>query len=365
MLQEALYIPGEGVFPLLKPLVGFKAEILSRLERFRYERNVFLMLRFRAANADTSDHVIETLARHGFQGVRADQPEWNITGDVYNPVAVLYCCKHGLALFDEPEEGQAFSPNVAYELGMMHLQRKRCLILRHASLPQVPFDLIKDLHWPYESDSGVRDLIDRWVEEISAEARPAGRPAFVPVDAEALARGGSGLARLSALGLRDVAARPESLDLEALAGSARERIDVAFPLSSALRTVLGGLRRFARETRGEANLLFLDPESDLARVLQPGSAADVAETVEALETTVDGRARATVNLYVSPLVPCPSLLRFDHRMIVSASSGLSSEELPSLLLEQREGPGSLFAAYLHAYTEILRRRARLTWTNRL
>jgi hypothetical protein len=365
MLQEALYIPGEGVFPLLKPLVGFKAEILARLERFPYERNVFLMLRFRAANAGLSDHIIETLARHGFQGVRADQPEWNITGNVYNPVAVLSCCKYGLALFDEPEEGQAFSPNVAYELGMMHLQRKSCLILRHASLPQVPFDLIKDLHWPYERESGVRDLIDRWIEEISGEARPAGRPAFVQVDEEVLARGGLGLARLSALGLRDVAPRPGSLDLEGLVGSARERIDVAFLPSSMLRTVLGGLRRFARETRGEANFLLLDPESDLARVLGPGFATHLTETVETLETIVDDRTRATVSLYVSPLAPCPSLLRFDHRMIVSAWSGLESEELPSLLLEQRDEPGSLFAACLHAYAQILRQHARLRWTNRL
>lgn len=365
MLQEALYIPGEGVFPLLKPLVGFKAEILARLERFPYERNVFLMLRFRAANTDTSDHIIETLARHGFRGVRADQPEWNITGNVYNPVAVLSCCKYGLAVFDEPEEGQAFSPNVAYELGMLHQQRKSCLILRHASLPQVPFDLIKDLHWPYERGSGVRDLIDRWVEEISGEARPAGHPTFVQVDEEALARGGPSLARLSTLGLRDVAPRPGSLDLEVLVDTARERIDVAFPRSSTLRTVLGGLRRFARETRGEANLLVLDPESDLARVLRPGSAADLEETIEALKTIVDDRARATVSLYVSPLSPCPSLLRFDHRMIVSPWSGLETQELPSFLLERRDDPGSLFAAYLHAYTQILRQHARLKWTNRL
>ncbi|HYO16756.1 MAG TPA: hypothetical protein VE685_26460 [Thermoanaerobaculia bacterium] len=365
MLQDALYIPGEGTFPLLKPLVGFKAEILSRLERFPYERNVFLMLRFRTANADLSDHIIETLARHGFQGVRADQPEWNITGNVYNPVAVLSCCKYGLALFDEPEEGQAFSPNVAYELGMMHLQRKSCLILRHASLPQVPFDLIKDLHWPYQSDSGVRELIDRWVGEISGETRPARPPAFVQIDEEALARGGLGLARLSALGLRDVAPRPGGLDIEGLVDSARERVDVAFLPSSTLRSVLGGLRRFARETRGEANLLVLDPGSDLARVLRPGSAADLAETIEALGTLVGDRARATVSLYVSPLAPCPSLLRFDHRMIISACGGLESQELPSLLLEQREDPGSLFGAYLDAYTQILRQHARLRWTNRL
>jgi hypothetical protein len=358
MLHEALYLPGEGVFPLLKPLVGFKAEILARLERFPYERNVFLMLRFRASNADLSDHIVETLARHGFQGVRADRPEWNITNDVYNPVAVLCCCKYGLALFDEPEEGQVFNPNVAYELGLMHQQRKSCLILKHTTLPQIPFDLIKDLHRPYGSHLEVRGLIDRWIDEISGEARPGGgRPSFVRIDEEALARGGPGLARLSDLGLRDLAPRPGSLDLRDLAASARDRIDVAFPLSPAtLRPVLDGLRRFAQETRGEANLLF--PETN-------GSRTGLEEAIGTLEPILDDRARATVSVYVSPLVPGYSLLRFDHRMIVTPWSGLEPEEIPSLLLEQRDEPGSLSAAWLHAYAQILRRHARLKWTNRL
>jgi hypothetical protein len=356
MLHEALYLPGEGVFPLLKPLVGFKAEILARLERFPYERNVFLMLRFRASNADLSDHIVETLARHGFQGVRADRPEWNLTNDVYNPIAVLYCCKYGLALFDEPEAGQTFNPNVAYELGLMHQQRKNCLILKHTSLPQIPFDLIKDLHRPYRSRSEVRGLIDRWIEEISAEARPGGRPVFLQIDEEALARGGPGLARLSRLGLRDLAPHPGSLDLRDLAASARKRIDVVFPLSPAtLRPVLGGLPRFLQETRGEANFLFQDSD---------GSRTGLEETLSALEAVVEGRTRATVSVYVSPLAPGGSLLRFDHRMIVTPWSGLEAE-IPSLLLEQQDEPGSLFNAYLHASTQILRKHARLRWTNRL
>ena len=51
---------------------------------------------------------------------------------------------------------QAYSPNVAYELGMMHSQGKECLIMKHASLPSVRFDLIKDLHEVYDRDLQVR-----------------------------------------------------------------------------------------------------------------------------------------------------------------------------------------------------------------
>jgi hypothetical protein len=99
--------------------------------------------------------------------VRADDAAWNITGNVYNPIAVLYCCKYGIALFDEPEEGQAYSPNVAYELGIMHNQNKKCLILRHKSLPRVPFDLIKDLYVEYDRDLQLREVIERWIGEIT------------------------------------------------------------------------------------------------------------------------------------------------------------------------------------------------------
>lgn len=68
---------------------------------------------------------------------------------------------------DEAEEGQFYSPNVAYELGIMHYQQKDCLILKHANLPNAPFDLLKDLHKPYSKDLQVRRLIADWVTEIS------------------------------------------------------------------------------------------------------------------------------------------------------------------------------------------------------
>jgi hypothetical protein len=125
------------------------------------------MMKFRRSNEALSGYIIENLEKHGMVGVRADAPEWNITGNVFNPIAALYCCKFGLALFDEPEEHQAYSPNVAYEVGVMHYQGKDCLILRHSSLPAVPFDLIKDLHVVYERDLDVKRIISQSVGHIS------------------------------------------------------------------------------------------------------------------------------------------------------------------------------------------------------
>lgn len=165
--ERTLVFPGEGQFELPKPLQGFKREIEKKVSLFPYEHNVFLMMKYRATNRDVADYIAETIKRRGLLVVRADDVQWNITNNVYNPIAVLYCCKYGLALFDEPEKGQTYSANVAYELGMMHLQNKRCMILRHSSLPQVPFDLIKDLYVSYDRDLQLKRIIDRWVDEIT------------------------------------------------------------------------------------------------------------------------------------------------------------------------------------------------------
>jgi hypothetical protein len=168
MTATILEIPGGGSFRLMKALVGFKADLEHRLRRFPYEKNVFLMLKYRPANRPLSDFMEEVLSQHGFRGVRADHPDWNITGNVYNPLAALYCCKYGIALFDEPEMSQSYSANVAYELGIMHYQEKRCLILRHSSLPSLPFDLIKDLVTAYSRDLEVRSVIQSWVGELAS-----------------------------------------------------------------------------------------------------------------------------------------------------------------------------------------------------
>ncbi|MGD0630626.1 MAG: response regulator [Terracidiphilus sp.] len=166
--ERMLLIPGERQFELPKPLQGFRQDIEQKALRFPFRRNVFVMMKYRTNNRDVADYIAETLNRKHLLAVRADDPDWNITNNVYNPVAVLHCCKYGLALFDEAEQGQTYSANVAYELGMMHQQNKQCLILRHSSLPPVPFDLIKDLYASYDRDLQLKRHIERWVAEISS-----------------------------------------------------------------------------------------------------------------------------------------------------------------------------------------------------
>jgi hypothetical protein len=165
-IDASLYIPAEGKYELIKPLMGYKKDIGRQLAKYPFAKNVFLMMKFREANKELGEFIIENLAAQGLRGVRADLNEWNITKNVYNPIAALYCCKYGIALFDEAEEQQAYSPNVAYELGIMHYQKKDCLILRHASLPSMPFDLVKDLYVTYTRELKVKEIIKHWIEQV-------------------------------------------------------------------------------------------------------------------------------------------------------------------------------------------------------
>lgn len=166
--DESIEISHKDKFTLIKPLIGHKKEVVERLNKYPYEKNVFLMMRFRKYNKYLHTCIENIIKDNGFNCVRADMPEWNITNNVYNPVAVLYACKYGIVLFDKPEENEKnqFNPNVTYELGMMHLQRKDCLILKHKSLDGVPFDIIKDLYSEYEYQEDITPLINNWIKNI-------------------------------------------------------------------------------------------------------------------------------------------------------------------------------------------------------
>lgn len=163
---NVIYINPSVKYELTVPLIGYKDKLQRQMDRYPYEKNVFLMMKFRDTNLEFYRFIKRELERRGLNCVRADEAEWNITNDVYNPLAVLYCCKYGIALFDEPEEKSQYNPNVAYELGIMHYQKKDCLILRHSSLSEVPFDLIKNLYVTYSEKYQFESILDNWLTSL-------------------------------------------------------------------------------------------------------------------------------------------------------------------------------------------------------
>ena len=165
--HSLLEITPKHSYRLVTPLVGFKSQIEKKLERHPFHKNIFLMMKFRGEkNQRVYQYIKKTLAAHDFNCVRADEDFWDITRNAYNPVAVLYCCKYGIALFDEPEPGNDYSPNVAYELGLMHNQGKECLILKSGLIERIPFDLVKELYVKYDDNLELEGILESWITKI-------------------------------------------------------------------------------------------------------------------------------------------------------------------------------------------------------
>ncbi len=164
---DYIYVNPSLKYELISPLLGYKEIIKSKLEKYPFEKNVFLMMKFRNDNNGTYKYIKKELEKNGFNCVRADDKEWeHITDTSFNPMAVLYCCKYGIALFDEAEKGSTYNPNVAYELGMMQCQNKRCLILKHHSLPNPPFDIVKDLYKTYSKEIEFEEILSDWLTSL-------------------------------------------------------------------------------------------------------------------------------------------------------------------------------------------------------
>lgn len=173
MKKQNLYIDiYNDKFPLIKDLYSYHEEIQEKINNVNYFQNVFLMMKYRPYNKQLSTYIIDVLKEKNLCGVRADMKDWMITGDsIMNPLAVLYCCQYGIALFDRPDDGQFYGPNVAYELGIMHSQNKKCLILIHDDIKdKKPFDILGKMHKVYKEQLDVKELILDWIEENKIEA---------------------------------------------------------------------------------------------------------------------------------------------------------------------------------------------------
>lgn len=155
-------------YEIIKPLRGYIDQISNKLKATRYDKNVFLMMKYRESNSDIENLIKAALGSFGFNCICAKDPSWNITNDYYNTMAVIYCCKYGIALFDKMEVEQVYNPNVAYELGFMQSQDKKCLTIKHKDVVKSKFfDSLKDLIKEYNVDSEIMAIITEWVKEIT------------------------------------------------------------------------------------------------------------------------------------------------------------------------------------------------------
>jgi hypothetical protein len=157
--QPELFLSGIPDLPLaLVPnaLLGWKSRMESFIREHPFDKSVFIMIRYRKRNRKLIAAVKQSLKKEGFFGVVAS--EHNLTDDLYNPIACLLCCSQGIAIFDRAERRELFNPNVAYELGMLHLLVRRCLILKHESLNSLQTDILMKLYKPFSNFNSAAQL---------------------------------------------------------------------------------------------------------------------------------------------------------------------------------------------------------------
>jgi hypothetical protein len=164
--RQELFISGIPDLPFsLVPnsILGWRSHLEAFVSKYPFDKSVFIMIRYRERNTKLIKCIKNALSNEGLFGVLAS--DHNLTDDLYNAVACLLCCSRGIAVFDTPEAKEIFNPNVAYELGMLHLLSRRCLILKHVSLKALQTDILMKLYTPYEKTTQVPAIIKTWTRD--------------------------------------------------------------------------------------------------------------------------------------------------------------------------------------------------------
>ena len=165
--RDNLFLPGIPDLPVYlvpNPLLGWKGKIEAFVDKYPFDRSVFIMIRYRERNNNLLKEIKSVLSGQGMNGILVS--EHNLTDDLYNPIACLLSCSKGIAVFDKADVGQKFNPNVAYELGMLHLLGRSCLILKHHSLKTLHTDILMKLYHEYKIAKAVGVEVRNWIRSF-------------------------------------------------------------------------------------------------------------------------------------------------------------------------------------------------------
>lgn len=147
-------------------LYGWVPKIREFLCTYSFDRNVFIMVAYRKRLAPLLREVKQGLLQLGLNPIVAK--DHGLTDDLYNPIACLLACSYGVAIFDRAEVSQTHNPNVVYELGMMQILKRQCVILKHRQLKRMPSDLMSRLYEDYQSNGDAVTRIKEWWKRVSA-----------------------------------------------------------------------------------------------------------------------------------------------------------------------------------------------------
>jgi len=158
--KDELFVPSIPDLPIgmvPSPIIGWK----SIINNFPFDKSVFIMIKYRIKNDNLIKGIKKELSDNDLNGIVA--ADHKVTDDLYNPIACLLCCSRGIAVFDEPEESQTHNPNVAYELGMLHLLGRETLILKHNSLDALHTDILMKLYSSYGDINEALGKVRGWI----------------------------------------------------------------------------------------------------------------------------------------------------------------------------------------------------------
>jgi CheY-like chemotaxis protein len=165
---RVFHCPQWGTILLPRELIGHKDKMYDYLVRHSFEKNIFIMMKYRDSNQEHEEIIIRSIEKAGFHPVIAKKDK--LTGDLYNTLACLTCSNYGIALLDQPEEKQVISPNVLYELGWMNSQGKKCLILKSKGLKKddIPADITPSLYDEYNESNltEIEQIVQKWISEL-------------------------------------------------------------------------------------------------------------------------------------------------------------------------------------------------------
>lgn len=147
-------------------------EIKEALKEFwidsPYEKNVFVMMRYRSQDyfKEIEKTICDTLYIYDLEAKFAKEKAYEIT--LWDNIRVyMHGCKYGIVIFEEIDERE-YNPNVSFELGYMHLQGKRCLLLKEHRMPKLPTDVCGHLYKDFDQmniEDTIMTQIKEWIEK--------------------------------------------------------------------------------------------------------------------------------------------------------------------------------------------------------
>ncbi|HHT9133413.1 MAG TPA: hypothetical protein ACFYD2_00790 [Candidatus Avalokitesvara rifleensis] len=143
-------------------LLGWRSSMEAFAHKYSFDKSVFIIVRYKKRNENLVKEIKSILSENGYHGILAS--EHNLTDDLYNPIACLLCCSKGIAVFDKAGAEEKFNPNVTYELGMLHLLGRECLILKHQSLRTLHTDILMKFYFEYKTVKDARVHTQNWID---------------------------------------------------------------------------------------------------------------------------------------------------------------------------------------------------------